>query len=172
MCSILGYFNTSLSCNEIETYNQKMSHRGPNASCVKEYLFRDKRLYLAHNRLAIQDLDSKANQPMENDRFAIVFNGEIYNHFEIRKELSFKNFQTYSDTETLLWSFTELGVEKTINKLNGMFAIALFDKLNEKLYLVRDRVGIKPLYYTFQNGEFIFSSELKGIRDDFKKVDI
>jgi asparagine synthase (glutamine-hydrolysing) len=171
MCSILGYFNTCFSSNELENYNQKMSHRGPDASCVKEYLFRDKRLYLAHNRLAIQDLDSKANQPMENDRFVIVFNGEIYNHFEIRNDLSFTNFQTHSDTETLLWSFTELGVEKTINRLNGMFAIALFDKVNEKLYLVRDRVGIKPLYYTFQNGEFIFSSELKGIRDDFKKVD-
>ena len=171
MCSILGYFNTSLSSNKIETYNQKMSHRGPDASCVKEYLFRNKRLYLAHNRLAIQDLDSKANQPMENDRFVMVFNGEIYNHYEIRNELSFKNFQTHSDTETLLWSFTELGVEKTISRLNGMFALALFDKVNEKLYLVRDRVGIKPLYYTFQNGEFIFSSELKGIRDDLKKVD-
>ncbi len=146
-----------------------MSHRGPDASCVKEYLFRDKKLYLAHNRLAIQDLDSKANQPMENDKFVIVFNGEIYNHFEIRKELDYKNFKTHSDTETLLWSFTELEIEKTIAKLNGMFAIGLFDKKNQNLYLIRDRVGIKPLYWTFQNGEFIFSSELKGIRDEVKE---
>jgi len=171
MCSILGYFNTTLTLDEIKTYNQNMFHRGPDASCVKEYKFKGESLYLAHNRLSIQDLSTKANQPMENERFVIVFNGEIYNHFEIRKELSFKNFLTHSDTETLLWSFTELGVEKTISRLNGMFAIALFDKVDEKLYLVRDRVGIKPLYYTFQNGEFIFSSELKGIRDDFKKVD-
>jgi len=169
MCSILGYFNTCLSSNEIKNYNQKMSHRGPDASCVKEYLFRDKKLYLAHNRLAIQDLDSKANQPMENDKFVIVFNGEIYNHFEIRKELDYKNFKTHSDTETLLWSFTELEIEKTIAKLNGMFAIGLFDKKNQKLYLIRDRVGIKPLYWTFQDGEFIFSSELKGIRDEVKE---
>ena len=169
MCSILGYFNTFLTHNEIKTYNQNMSHRGPDASCVKEYLFRDKRLYLAHNRLAIQDLDSKANQPMENDRFAIVFNGEIYNHFEIRKELEFTSFQTHSDTETLLWSFTELGVEKTIGKLNGMFAIGLLDKKEEVIYLIRDRVGIKPLYYTFQNGEFAFSSELKGFATHLKQ---
>jgi len=171
MCSILGYFNTSLSAEEVKNYNQKLSHRGPDANIVKEYIFKGKKLYLAHNRLAIQDLDKKANQPMENERFVIVFNGEIYNHFEIRKELTFKNFQTHSDTETLLWAFTEFGIEKTINKLNGMFAIALFDKKKQKLYLIRDRVGIKPLYWAYQNNEFIFSSELKGIKDNIKKID-
>jgi len=170
MCSILGYFNTSLSFKEVEQYNKKMSHRGPDASEIRKYKFRGKNLYLGHNRLAIQDLDKKANQPMENDRFVIVFNGEIYNHFEIRKELNFKNFKTHSDTETILWAFTKFGIEKTLNKLNGMFAIGLFDKKNQKLYLIRDRVGIKPLYWTYQNNEFIFSSELKAIRDDFKEV--
>jgi asparagine synthase (glutamine-hydrolysing) len=169
MCSILGYFNTSLSFKEVEQYNKKMSHRGPDASEVKEYSFNGKNLYLGHNRLAIQDLDIRANQPMENERFVIVFNGEIYNHFEIRKELSFTDFKTHSDTETLLYAFSEFGIEKTINKLNGMFAIGLFDKKNQKLYLIRDRVGIKPLYWTFQNNEFIFGSELKAIRDDFKE---
>ena len=168
MCSILGYFNTSLSIDEVKSYNKKMSHRGPDASITKEYKFKDKNLYLSHNRLAIQDLDTKANQPMENNRFVIVFNGEIYNHFEIREELDYDNFQTHSDTETLLWSFTEFGIEKTINKLNGMFSIGVFDKKNQKLFLIRDRIGIKPLYWTFQNNEFIFSSELKGIRDDIK----
>ena len=168
MCSILGYFNTSLTFEEIKNYNQKLSHRGPDNSSIKEYLFNGKKLYLGHNRLSIQDLSTAANQPMENDRFAIVFNGEIYNHLEIRKELEFTNFQTHSDTETLLWSFSEFGIEKTVNLLNGMFAIALFDKIEQKLYLIRDRVGIKPLYYTYQNEEFIFSSEVKGIRDDFK----
>ena len=171
MCSILGYFNTSIFYNRVEHYNKKMSHRGPDVSCIKEYNFRNKKLYLSHNRLAIQDLNPNANQPMENNRFVIVFNGEIYNHFEIRKEIKFKNFRTHSDTETLLWAFTELGIEKTISKLNGMFAIGLFDKKEQKLYLIRDRVGIKPLYWTFQNSEFIFSSELKGIRDELKEVD-
>ncbi len=171
MCSILGYFNTNLSLKEIENYNKKLSHRGPDASKVEEYNFKNKTLFLAHNRLAIQDLDIKANQPMENEKFVIVFNGEIYNHFEIKKELKFNNFKTHSDTETLLWAFSEFGIEKTINKLNGMFAIGLFDKKNHLLYLIRDRVGIKPLYWTFQRGEFIFSSELKGIRDELKEVD-
>ncbi|WP_025209240.1 asparagine synthase (glutamine-hydrolyzing) [Hippea sp. KM1] len=172
MCNILGYFNTKLSLNEIEKYNKRLSHRGPDASCVKEYDFKNKKLFLAHNRLAIQDLNPNANQPMENERFVIVFNGEIYNHFEIRWELSFRGFRTHSDTETLLWAFTEWGVEKAISKLNGMFAIALFDKQEQMLYLIRDRVGIKPLYWTFQHGEFVFSSELKGIRDELKTPDI
>ena len=169
MCSILGYFNTSLSYKKIQEYNQKMSHRGPDNSCIKEYSFRGKKLFLGHNRLAIQDLDIKANQPMENEKFIIVFNGEIYNHFDLRYECGCE-CETRSDTETLLKLFTKYGIDKTINKLNGMFAIALFDKLNDKLYLIRDRVGIKPLYYTFQKDEFIFSSELKGIRDELKEV--
>lgn len=171
MCSILGYFNTSLNFKEIESYNNKMSYRGPDNSSIKKYSFNNKDLFLGHNRLAIQDLDIKANQPMENSEFVIIFNGEIYNHYDIRKKLRFCDFKTHSDTETLLWSFTEFGIEKTINEINGMFAISLFDKRTQKLYLIRDRVGIKPLYWTYQNGEFIFSSELKSIRDDFKTED-
>lgn len=75
-----------------------------------------------------------------------VFNGEIYNHLEIRRDLKYKSFKTSSDTETILWAFTELGVEKAISKFIGMFAIALFDKIENKSYLIRDRVGIKPLF--------------------------
>lgn len=162
MCSILGYYNTSLTRGEIESLNTLMSHRGPNNSKVCEYLFNTKKLYLGHNRLSIQDLESHANQPMENKRFSIVFNGEIYNHIEIRKDLNFTGFKTHSDTETLIYAFEEWGIEKTLSKLIGMFAIGLFDKLENKLYLIRDRVGIKPLYWLLENEKFIFSSELKG----------
>lgn len=168
MCSILGYFNTKLSFPEVFKLNLSMKHRGVDDSTVKEYTFKDKKLYFGHNRLSIQDLATHANQPMENEKFAIVFNGEIYNHFEIRKDLKYQNFKTSSDTETILYSFTESGIQETISKFIGMFAIALFDKIENKLYLIRDRVGIKPLYYTFENGEFSFASELKGFSEHLK----
>lgn len=169
MCSILGYFNTKLPFDEIVKLNLSMKHRGVDDSTVKEYRFKDKKLYFGHNRLSIQDLATHANQPMENEKFVIVFNGEIYNHLEIRRDLEYKNFKTSSDTETILWAFTQFGIEETISKFIGMFAIALFDKIENKLYLIRDRVGIKPLYYTFQNDEFVFSSELKGFGEHLKK---
>ncbi|MBU1668531.1 asparagine synthase (glutamine-hydrolyzing) [bacterium] len=168
MCSILGYHNTRLTYQEIVKQNVTMSHRGPDDSTVKEYQFKNKNLFLAHNRLSIQDLASHANQPMENSRFVMVFNGEIYNHLELREACRY-SFKTHSDTETLLALFLQFGIEKTISKLIGMFAIALFDKQEEKLYLIRDRVGIKPLYWTYQKGEFAFASELKGFASHLKQ---
>ncbi|QOP45834.1 asparagine synthase (glutamine-hydrolyzing) [Sulfurimonas paralvinellae] len=168
MCSILGYFNTKLPYKDIIKQNFFISHRGPDNSTVKEYSLRNKKLYLGHNRLSIQDLATHANQPMENERFSIVFNGEIYNHFELRSKCNVE-WKTTSDTETLLILFSKFGVEKTLEKLIGMFAIGIFDKTDKKLYLIRDRVGIKPLYYTFQNEEFAFSSELKGFARHLKQ---
>ncbi len=168
MCSILGYFNTKNSFSEIEVLNSRLSHRGPDNSTLKEYRFRGKNLFLAHNRLAIQDLDSRANQPMESERYIIVFNGEIYNHLELRERCNKKSWLTHSDTETLLALFETFDIEKTISMLIGMFAIGLFDKVEERLYLIRDRVGIKPLYWTHQKGEFAFASELKGFSDRLK----
>lgn len=168
MCSILGYSNTHLSPQSISDLNLTMSHRGPDNSTVKAYKLRNNNLFLAHNRLSIQDLESHANQPMENQRFVMVFNGEIYNHLELRKECNY-TFHTHSDTETLLALFIQFGIEETISKLIGMFAIALYDKETDKVYLIRDRVGIKPLYWTYQNGEFAFASELKGFSAHLKE---
>ena len=169
MCSIMGYYNTKQSYQEIEELNRLLSHRGPDNGAVEEYKFQQSTLFLAHNRLAIQDLDKKANQPMQSERFAIVFNGEIYNHLELRQECdSSCGWVTHSDTETLLALFAKFGVQGTISRLIGMFAIALFDKFEQKLYLIRDRIGIKPLYWTHQNGEFAFASELKGFARHLK----
>ncbi len=167
MCSILGYFNTDLEKNEIEKLNISMSHRGPDNSLVKEYKLLGKKLYLAHNRLSIQDLNPRANQPMESIRFVIVFNGEIYNHLELRKKLNI-DWQTNSDTETLLALFEEFGIETGLSMLIGMFAIGLLDKKEDRLYLIRDRVGIKPLYWSFKDGELIFSSQVKGFKNRLK----
>ena len=168
MCSILGYYNSRLSFKECEDINLSLSHRGPDNSSLKEYRFKQTNLYFGHNRLAIQDLDQKANQPMEIERYVMVFNGEIYNHMEIREKLSYKEFKTHSDTETILIAFNEFGIEKALSMFIGMFAISLFDKEEDKLYLIRDRVGIKPVYWTFQNNEFVFASELKGFAEHLK----
>ena len=168
MCSILGSLNPQSSLDTFAQLNATLSHRGPDNASVEQYIFQNKPCFLAHNRLAIQDLDPRANQPMENERFIIVFNGEIYNHFELRKELIYTNFQTHSDTETLLYCFLEWGFVQTLHKLNGMFAIGLLDKYEHKLYLARDRVGIKPLYYAYQNGEFSFASQPKGLSSSLR----
>ena len=168
MCSILGYIGSSYNEDEVKRLNSTLSHRGPDNSSVTKDMMHRKPIFLAHNRLSVQDLNQNANQPMESGRFSIVFNGEIYNHLELRQNLEFKNFKTHSDTETMLQCFIEFGVEGTLEKLIGMFAIALFDKQENKLYLMRDRLGIKPLYYTFQDAEFAFASELKGIPEHFK----
>ena len=170
MCSILGYIGSNCNESEIRSLNNTLSHRGPDNSSISQEKMHASSLFLAHNRLSIQDLNQNANQPMEGGRYSIVFNGEIYNHLELREKLSFKSFKTHSDTETLLECFIEFGIEKTLDKLIGMFAIALFDKQEDKIYLMRDRLGIKPLYYTFQEGEFAFASELKGIPEHFKSA--
>lgn len=161
MCSILGVYSSKLGLDKVCELNDNMKHRGPDNSTVKKFVLKNKALYLGHNRLSIQDLCLSANQPMENAYFSIVFNGEVYNHKEIRENLKYNSFKTNSDTETILWAFTEYGIN-AVKEFIGMFSIALYDKLNEKLYLIRDRVGIKPLYYSFKNDEFLFSSELKG----------
>ncbi|WP_419765623.1 MAG: asparagine synthase (glutamine-hydrolyzing) [Arcobacter sp.] len=169
MCSVFGSYNPRFDIKEFERYNNRLKHRGPDNSSVKEYTLKNKVLFFGHNRLAIQDLSTSAVQPMENDKYVIVFNGEIYNHNEIRAELKFNSFISSSDTETILYSFMELGIEKTLEKLIGMFAIALFDKLEQKVYLIRDRVGIKPLYYSNSGDEFVFASELKAFPNHLKE---
>ena len=116
--------------------------------------------------MSINDLSEKGSQPMksENNSFVLVFNGEIYNHWNIRKSFLNKfniNWEGTSDTETLLKSIELLGIEKSLNLLEGMFAFAFYDKLKKKLYIARDKFGEKPLYYGFVNNSFIFGSELK-----------
>ena len=120
--------------------------------------------------MSILDLSVNGNQPMKSNqgRYVILYNGEIYNHLDLREELknthNVKTWKGSSDTETILNCIENWGIDKTIPKLNGMFSIALYDTQNEILYLIRDKFGEKPLYYGFVNESFIFSSELKPIR--------
>ena len=168
MCGIAGILNFDNSKVNPEIANvikSSLEHRGPDFSKV-DYI--NENVAMIHSRLAIIDLDNRSNQPMfsEDKRFSIVFNGEIYNYKEIRKSLEQKgvSFQTDGDTEVLLKGFIFHG-SNILQLLRGQFAFAIHDSYEESFFLARDRVGIKPLYFSIYNDVFIFSSELKAIEN-------
>ncbi|MCI5585203.1 MAG: asparagine synthase (glutamine-hydrolyzing) [Lachnospiraceae bacterium] len=148
----------------IETMNRRMLHRGPDGGGFQ--IEEGGSLVLGHRRLSIVDLSPSGTQPMESHsgRFCMVFNGEIYNHKVLRQKLleegKVKHFRGTSDTEVLLELFEAYGVKEAIRLCKGMFAIALYDRREKTLFLLRDRVGEKPLYYGFVNHSFVFASEL------------
>jgi asparagine synthase (glutamine-hydrolysing) len=164
MCGILGYFNPQDKNNfDLNHMLSAQHHRGPDEN---GFWKNSEGLVLGHNRLSIQDLSSKASQPMESKKNNIlVYNGEIYNHKELRK-LFFnnQNFNSTGDTETLLRMIEKIGIDKTLQKINGMFAFCFYDSENNLLYMARDCFGEKPLYYGFQNNSFVFSSDLAAIK--------
>lgn len=141
-------------------------HRGPDDSGI--WLDDSTKIGLVHRRLSIQDLSPLGAQPMasKSGRYIIVFNGEIYNFKELRNKLQVKGvkFTGHSDTETMLASFEDCGIEESLQKFSGMFAFAVFDRETLELTLARDRMGEKPLYYGWVNGYLIFASELKALR--------
>lgn len=167
MCGITGYFSPSGKFNEAHLLaaNNSLLHRGPDAGGV----YTSGMVGLGHRRLSILDLSETANQPMisANNRFVMVYNGEVYNFKEIQQEiLKYRpdvKFKTSSDTEIILEAFS-LWRENIVNMLNGMFAIAIYDKDNGSLYLFRDRLGIKPIYFYWDDKDFFFASELKAIK--------
>lgn len=161
MCGITGFysFNTIFAESDLQKMTKVLSHRGPDA----EGYYCDSTVGLGHTRLSIIDLSTHANQPMHShcNRYTIVYNGEIYNFKEIAKELDIK-LKTTSDTEVILEAFSRWNVN-FVHKLNGMFALAIYDKQNKELYLFRDRMGIKPLLYYWDGQNFAFASELKAL---------
>lgn len=146
-----------------------MAHRGPDGAGM--WLAADGQVGLCHRRLAIIDLSELANQPMcnEDSTLWIAFNGEIYNHADIRSELERIGGHTWktdhSDTEVILHAFEQWGID-CLHKFRGMFAIALWDAKNRTLWLIRDRIGIKPLYYSIHSGRITFASEIKALLED------
>ncbi|HCB35635.1 MAG: asparagine synthase (glutamine-hydrolyzing) [Candidatus Taylorbacteria bacterium RIFCSPHIGHO2_02_49_25] len=163
MCSINGFSWRDETL--IKKMNAVTTHRGPDGSGT----FVGSSVTLGHNRLSIIDLSDAGNQPMKSDdgRYVISFNGEIYNFRELKKELSSYPFKSQSDTEVILAAFSAWG-ESAFSRLNGMFAFALWDEKEKMLRLVRDPVGIKPLYYHIDGTRLIFASEIKAILKDAK----
>ena len=169
MCGIAGYLCASSSEEELRQTAVRMAerlmHRGPDDSGV--WVDGEAGIALGFRRLAILDLSTEGHQPMlsEDGRYVIVFNGEVYNFQNLRRELEPKGhrFRGNSDTEVMLAAITEWGVEPSVKQFVGMFAFALWDRRERCLYLVRDRVGIKPLYYGSAGETFLFGSELKAL---------
>ncbi|GHV04526.1 asparagine synthetase B [Campylobacterota bacterium] len=160
MCGIAGCFGRTVSAEIAEKMGAQIAYRGPDDRGV----WHENSVALAHRRLSIVELSAAGHQPMlsSNGRWAVVFNGEIYNHSELRRELSCA-WRGHSDTETLVESFAAFGIEKTLEKCVGMFAIAAYDREARTLTLARDRFGEKPLYYGVFNQTLLFASELKAI---------
>ncbi len=174
MCGISGVLAFKNSNFEVTTaylarMRDTMVHRGPDGA--GSWISPDRRVGLAHRRLSIIDLSIAASQPMSNGdgSIQIVFNGEIYNHAEIRRELEGlgrRRWKTdHSDTEVILHAFEEWGID-CLQKFRGMFAIALWDAKARRLWLIRDRIGIKPLYYSIHHGRITFASEIKALLQD------
>lgn len=163
MCGIAGYISNE-KLNNVEMLNV-LKHRGPDHQHGYTDYINNKEVFLGHTRLSILDLSSNGNQPMFSDdkQIVIVFNGEIYN-FEELKLKHFKNdsFHSKTDTEVVLKMYQKFGI-KFINELNGDFAISIYDKHLSKVFLIKDHVGVKPLYYYTDGNKFIFGSEIKAI---------
>ena len=172
MCGIAGFLNFKQTQTQdtLISLGKKMSdtliHRGPDDFGI--WVDEKDGICLAHRRLAILDLSPLGHQPMvsQSKRYVLIFNGEIYNYMEIRKDLESKNcnFKGHSDTEVMLSAFETWGRFESLKIFTGMFAIALWDHKEKQLYLVRDRLGKKPLYYGFMGNTFLFGSELKALK--------
>lgn len=161
MCGILGSINQPFDENILNF----ISHRGPDDSGIVKIVNSDNTVLLGHRRLAIQDMSSAGHQPMYSacKKFIIVFNGEIYNHYELREKLTGFEFKGHSDTETIVNYIAHFGIG-AVKDFNGIFAFALLAIESNQLYLVRDRYGVKPLYFLKNADRFIFSSEIRPLQ--------
>ena len=170
MCGIVGLADVSGSAAQsltevVEGMSACLAHRGP--SDHGSWVDADAGIALGHRRLSILDLSSSGHQPMlsPNGRFVLSYNGEVYNHFALRRELESRGhrFHGTSDTETLVSAFAEWGIRATLERAVGMFALAVWDRERAQLTLARDRLGQKPLYYGMSGGAFLFGSELRAL---------
>jgi asparagine synthase (glutamine-hydrolysing) len=164
MCGIFGILAPDVDPGLLEGTARALGHRGPDNASV----WTDSGVGLLHTRLSLVDLDARSNQPFwdEARRFALVFNGEIYNFRELRRDLEQQGvtFRTSGDTEVLMAMIVHEGVERSLKRLEGMFAFGLYDTATRSLVLARDRFGMKPIVYHQSPGKFVFASEVKALR--------
>ncbi len=168
ICGIIRFDNNKAEASDLSLMMLKQKHRGPN----DESIFIDKNIGFGFVRLSIIDLSLAGRQPMhdKSGRYTLIFNGEIYNYIELREDLISKgiSFETKTDTEVLLNMYIVYG-EDCLNKLNGMFAFAIYDNVSENIFAARDRFGVKPFYYYRDNNQFIFASEIPSILAVYNK---
>ncbi len=164
MCGIAGFINKNLSDSKkqilIQGLYELQLHRGPDYTGIWN---QTPETYFFHQRLALIDGNSRSNQPFSNDSYVLCFNGEIYNYQALKQHLPSITFTTTSDTEVLFHYLCEYGVEKTVRDIQGMFAFSFYDVKKKELFLVRDRFGIKPLYYVNTSEVFVFASESRTL---------
>jgi len=168
MCGIFGFTNFNKNeLNKARKALNRLQHRGPDQ--WGDYY--ENHIYIGHRRLSILDLSRNGRQPMTSPdgKVIIAVNGEIYNYLEIKKELEFKHqFKSSSDSEVVLYGYIEWGIDELLERIDGMYSFSIFDIQKNKLFLVRDRVGIKPLYYSDFNDQISWSSELKALETLFE----
>lgn len=162
MCGIFGCINFKYDPVSLDS----IRHRGPDGSGVKNVTINGHNVTLAHRRLSIVDVSENGAQPMASGdgNSIITFNGEIYNHADLKPKMKFTNFKGHSDTETILNYFNEKNISTHLKDLNGIFGFAILDQKNQKLYVARDRFGVKPIYYYFKNNQLVFSSEIRPFK--------
>ena len=174
MCGICGFISRkNITIEELKKMNDTIYHRGPDDAGEEIYqLSGGRSVGLAQRRLSIQDLSPLGHQPMhsKDKRLSVIFNGEIYNFLELREELSDYTFLSHCDTEVIIAAYLKWGIS-CVDKFNGMFAICIFDREDDSIYLVRDRIGKKPMYYELDAEDMYFASELKPLmsRPGFSK---
>jgi asparagine synthase (glutamine-hydrolysing) len=163
MCGIAGLLNfdkTPADAEQIGRMTNAMAHRGPDAGAS----WIEEGLALGHRRLSIIDLSTAANQPFADNsgRYMMVFNGEMYNYQEVKAQIPDYAFRTTSDTEVLIAAYAKWGAD-CIGRFRGMFAFAIWDKVEQELFIARDRLGVKPVYFYIDNNRLLFASEIRGI---------
>jgi len=167
MCGVYGFFGSELD-NPVETLakmGKTLNHRGPDNTGIFILGENKSSVALGHKRLSIIDLDNRSNQPLssEDGNYIIVYNGEIYNFQELRDKVKGYRFSTNSDTEVIIALYSKYGIDSTLQLLNGIFAFVIYDKINKKLIMARDRHGVKPLFYKKLPNHIVFSSEITAI---------
>ncbi len=173
MCGIVGFISKEKRENTLKKMVETQNHRGPDDNGI--FIDEKTGVHLGHNRLSIQDTSSHAHQPFTSDceNYTIIFNGEVYNFQTIKSELQKlgHHFRSNSDTEVILYAYKEWGIE-SVHRFIGMFAFVIYDKSKAKLFLLRDRAGVKPFYYYVKDNAFLFSSELKSFQEhnSFSKI--
>ena len=167
MCGLTGLINPKAIADaaRVRRMRDQLAHRGPDDAG----LWQQGAIALGHRRLAVVDLSAQGHQPMlsANGRYVVAYNGEIYNFQALREQLAIQSWRGNSDTEVLVEAISRWGLERTLNACVGMFALAVWDRQTQSLQLARDRLGIKPLYYGWVGGQFVFASELSAIRLEF-----